>query len=458
MSKKYTFREFLQQVKDHNGNCDKIEIISDYIDTHSPLSCRCKICGNVWIVPQAKNLYYAGCWKCGIKKRANSKTFSHSRFLKKLDSEGFDYSNIIFLTQYQKNNLPIKCKCKICDFEWETTPTKLRTSQGCLYCNNRVVRNGFNDFITLYPDKLKYIVNINDVINCSSFSKKIVKVKCPDCETTKSMSICNLSIHGFTCSVCNDGISYPNKLARNLLQFLPVLNLCHEYYTDWSEGRYYDNYFEYDNKSYIIEMDGGWHFKDNTISGQTKEESKQIDERKDFLAQQHSIEVIRINCYPSNFENIKQNIINSKLNILFDLSQIDWDECDKLSQKSLVKDVCDYFNENINLLQCDVSNQFHLSTPTVAKYLRIGTKFGWCNFEDVKKRMYKKQKSNSRCISVSVFDKHNILISTYISMSECARQLSKLYNERITAGRVKYCCDYEKTIHENILRYEKGDE
>ena len=37
----------------------------------------------------------------------------------------------------------------------------------------------------------------------------------------------------------------------------------------------------------IIEMDGGWHLNDNTISGQTAEESKTIDNYKDEQARLH---------------------------------------------------------------------------------------------------------------------------------------------------------------------------
>ena len=79
----------------------------------------------------------------------------------------------------------------------------------------------------------------------------------------------------------------------------------------------YDNYFVYNNKEYILEMDGGFHSIDNLMNGQTVEESKSIDDYKDTMAKEHGIEVIRIDCYyksKDRLEYVKQNIIDSKLN------------------------------------------------------------------------------------------------------------------------------------------------
>ena len=57
------------------------------------------------------------------------------------------------------------------------------------------------------------------------------------------------------------------------------------------------------------------------------------------MAKEHNIIVIRIDCKKSEKDYIKNNIIDSCLNDLFDLSNIDWDLCNKMGHKNLIKEV-----------------------------------------------------------------------------------------------------------------------
>lgn len=43
--------------------------------------------------------------------------------------------NIDILTEYEKDNVKVKCKCKICGFEWESTPSNLLQCKGCKQCH-----------------------------------------------------------------------------------------------------------------------------------------------------------------------------------------------------------------------------------------------------------------------------------------------------------------------------------
>ena len=81
-----------------------------------------------------------------------------------------------------------------------------------------------------------------------------------------------------------------------MLNLLEQLNLEFEteYCPQWIDKSKYDFYIP--SKNLIIEMDGAFHYKDNKMSGQTKEKSKKIDNRKDELANKHGLKVIRIDC------------------------------------------------------------------------------------------------------------------------------------------------------------------
>ena len=159
-------------------------------------------------------------------------------------------------------------------------------------------------------------------------------------------------------------------------------NVQHEYSPKWSGKRRYDNYFEYNGKSYILEMDGGFHKNGiYTISPYGLEERKNADIEKDKMAMEHNIEVIRIDCEPSTFENIRDNIINSKLSDLFDISAIEWDKCNLFAMHNIVKDVCDKFKDNPNLTTGELGKMFDVYATTIATYLKKGTTLGWCNYD-----------------------------------------------------------------------------
>ena len=75
-------------------------------------------------------------------------------------------------------------------------------------------------------------------------------------------------------------------------------------------------------------------------------------------------------------EYISNNICNSELKDIFDLSVIDWDLCDKKAQKSLVKESCDLYTCGSSLLE--IANALKISVSTVRQYIKRGIKFGWC--------------------------------------------------------------------------------
>ena len=129
----------------------------------------------------------------------------------------------------------------------------------------------------------------------------------------------------------------------------------------------------------MLEMDGGFHYKDNSLSKQSLEEIQVIDAIKTKLANEHNIHVIRVNCERSDCDYIKNNILSSELNCIFDLSHIDWVLCDQRAQKSLVKEACNlYTNETHDLNE--IANRLHVAKKTVRRYLRNGKKFDWCDY------------------------------------------------------------------------------
>ena len=71
---------------------------------------------------------------------------------------------------------------------------------------------------------------------------------------------------------------------------------------------------------------------------------------------------------------IKSSILNSELNNIFNLSDIDWDKADEFATNNLVKEICNFYNLNKNLSQKDICYKFKISHGTLIKYLKKGGK------------------------------------------------------------------------------------
>ena len=57
---------------------------------------------------------------------------THEKFLQQMQEIN---NNIEVLSKYEKDNIKVNCKCKICGFEWSSTPSNLLQGKGCKKCH-----------------------------------------------------------------------------------------------------------------------------------------------------------------------------------------------------------------------------------------------------------------------------------------------------------------------------------
>lgn len=357
--------DFILKVRKSNPD---IEVLSLYIDSRTKVDIKCKNCGHIGKVRPDRLYTKYSCPNCRLKSK-------HKNFVARMENIN---QNITVLGTFKNSTTPILCRCKRDGYEWYATPSSLLSGNSCPKCAYRRTGTGVNDIATLYPELVKYFKNPDDAKLFTYGSSQYVETRCPECGHEKNIQVTNLFLNGFCCPNCSDNISYPNKFSYSFLYQLPVENIKHEYSPDWIKPRRYDNYFEYQGKSYILEMDGSWHYKDNYCSGQTAKRSQEIDRYKDKMAFEHNIEVIRIDCRKSNSKYISQNILTSRLAEIFDLSNIDWELCDKNSQHTIVKQVCVYFNDTSQSID-EIGKHFNLHPDTVKRYIKIGQRHKWCD-------------------------------------------------------------------------------
>lgn len=161
------------------------------------------------------------------------------------------------------------------------------------------------------------------------------------------------------------------------------IDYVHDKSISWSNNKRYDFYIEKYNL--IIETHGEQHYdKNKQWNGNTIETERLNDEDKFNMAISNGIEsYIVLDCRKSDGSYIKNSILNSDLSKLFDLSQVDWNKCERDSYKSNIVKSCDLWNCGLHSTK-DIASQLHLNRVTVINYLNKGAKYGICDYNGKK--------------------------------------------------------------------------
>ena len=234
-----------------------------------------------------------------------------------------------------------------------------------------------------HPHLVKYFINKEDASKYSFGSNEKIMMRCPDCNSERLLPICDLSVKGFSCKECSDGIPYSEKFTANFLKQLLnkdfTIQLSKKYFK-WCKDYKYDNYIEKINC--IIETHGLQHYEDRITRWTFLEETEENDFNKEWLARKNNIKnYIILDCRKSDMTWIKNSIMNSRLPILlgFVEKDIDWLKCHEYACNSLVKKVCETWNSGIRNVH-KISEEVKLGSQTVIKYLKQVVVLGWCNY------------------------------------------------------------------------------
>jgi len=320
--------------------------------------------------------------------------------------------------------------------------------------------NQCNIIALTHPHLVRYLVNKEDAYKHSYGTREKLLIKCPDCGYEKFMTICLIEKQGFGCSRCSDGISFPNKIMFNVLEQLKNLNKINEFETektfDWLKFEFneklrkcrLDFYFGINSIPYVVEMDGSFHSKDNSMNEQTKEESKFIDDEKDRLCREHDIEVIRIESLKSGIEYIRNNIMQSKLYKLLNFSEtdIDWLRCHEFACNSLVKTACDLWSSGIRDITTIAIN-LKMCNATIRKYLKQGVELGWCDYNIIEEEAKR----------VSSMQKRSVVKVLCLNTGEIFNSIKEASDKYgVNSGSISACCRHvQKSAGRHIITNER---
>lgn len=284
---------------------------------------------------------------------------------------------------------------------------------GCPCCSNKIPVLGIN---TIW-DTHRYL--ITDFGLEEEFAKthtagvlKKGKFICPNCGKTLFKRIHNVINAKSIACICGDSISYPEKLGYSIFSQLPI-KFKYQYSPDYFNKEKSDFYFP--DLNLVVEIDGGLGHEGGRVynsSKKTLEEYIASDEWKTEEHEKHGIKTIRIECFKSELEYIKNNMLSSELVKYFDFSNIDWLKAEEYALKNIIKEVCDYWYEHKEIKQENITTgtmaeKFPVSQTCIIKYLKKGTELGWCHYDSKEEQIRNGSQSsnrNKKCYIVISFD------------------------------------------------------
>ncbi len=374
--------------------------------------------------------------KCILGKLVKDKS---NNFKFKIDRTFNDGKrNITIINKVYKENDKdgkyYKYHCNKCGNEDWIKESALIRGTNCNVCSSSEAKLGFNTIWDTDRWMIDLGVSEEDAKKYTHSSSKKIVVKCPDCGNKKEINISSIYKRKTISCSCGDGKSYPEKFIFNLLEQLDI-EFEIEYKPKWAGNKRYD--FHLKNKNCIIETHGNQHYNSGFEfkGGRNLEEERQNDKFKKETALKNGVKnYIALDCRESNMDYIKNSILNSKLNELFDLSNINWTSCAKFANKNIVKEVCDYWNNRKDgETATDIGNKFKINRRTARIYLKRGTKLRWCDYDP------SLEKSKRSTKKVKVF-KNNRLLGIFSSCSELERQSEELFGVKLLVSGISMAC------------------
>lgn len=284
-------------------------------------------------------------------------------------------------TRINRTDKGYEYECVQCGNKDSILESHIIEGKGCNVCSNQKVVKGINDIATTHPHLIKYFVNIEDAYTYTFGSNKYINVICNECGTTKTIRLCDLYRHGLSCPKCGDGVPYTEKIMYSILEQLKI-DFKKGTTFNWSQDKIYDFYIP--SLNCIIETHGMQHYEETYIGrgkGRCLKEEQENDRLKERLARENGVEhYMIIDCRKSELKYIKNNILNSRLTKLFDLSIIDWLKCEEFACSSLVRKACDIWNDGVKDIT-RIATIMRMSYSAAFTYIKQGLKLNWCNYK-----------------------------------------------------------------------------
>ena len=307
--------EFIEKLNSVNPN---ILVMSEYVSAQQKMLFKCKVCGNEFKMRPCSALNGNNCPKCSRRSRRESQLLSNDEFILRLNKYN---PNVEPLEKYKGAHTKIRCRCKIHNQEWSTTPGELYLGSGCPECYTERIRKALSwskdEFVMRLEKVNSNIEVLGEYINIQT----AIECRCKKCGYIWYPKPNNLIYGKVTgCPKCQSYSKGEDRI-QEYLELNHVQYRIHKTYPDLLGigGKRLSFDFYLPDYNLLIEYQGQQHENPTTFGNMSIEEaSKQFeiqqehDRRKRNYAQNHEIKLLEI--WYCNYNNISQ-ILDEKLNI-----------------------------------------------------------------------------------------------------------------------------------------------
>ncbi|WP_283695732.1 hypothetical protein [Clostridium perfringens] len=453
---KKTHEDFVKELNKVHGEGGYISL-ENYKGANTKILVRHVKCGYEWNTTPNRLLLGNGCPDCGRETIKEKLTKTHRQFSLEIKSKYEEEYEVLSEYKGTHKKILIRHNSSKCNYhKWETTPNGLLNGNRCPICSRQKAVLGVNTIWDTDRWMCDLGVSEKDAKRYTHCGNKKITVRCPDCDREKKIQINNIYTYKSICCSCGDGKSYPEKFVFNLLEQLNV-DFEIEYKPKWIGNKRYDFYIK--DIQGIIEVHGKQHYSDNTFEycgGKTLKQEQQNDNLKRNMALSNGVKhYTELDCRKSNMEWIKNSILNSELSNLFNLSNIDWQQCAEFANKNIVKEVCDYWsNKQEDETSTDLGKIFKLSITTIRKFLKKGTNLGWCDYNPKEEGLKGRLKGNKKvsklnCKKVEIF-KNGSSLGIFNSVTELERKSEELFGIKLLNSNISMVSTGKQKHHKGF--------
>ena len=430
------YDEFMRRTMENNKLVadGSIEILGKYQSMNKRIECKCNIHDVIWYPKTANLSNGCGCPECATHRIRHANLSTHQKFVEKVSKLN---NEIRVIGEYINSKEPIDFQCSE-GHVWSAQPNSILNGSGCPYCSNKKVLIGYNDLWTTHDHISKLLKNPDDGYKYTYGSKKKLDFICPDCGKVSNKLIKEVCRIGFYCSYCSDHISWPNKFARAMLKQCCVDGLEYEWSPDWLKPYSFDNKFvSKDGTIIVCEMDGGIGHG-NKIYGTNEQDVDGLarDRLKDNLAKEYDVHVIRIDCCYENdnrFDYVKQHFLDSELQNIIDLSNVDWNACNSEALSSFVVQSASLYNSGYAIFE--IADLLGYCSASITNWLKQATEVGLCKYDKGETR---KRGRKGLIRAVNQYTVDGEYIKTYNALIDAAKETCILYDD------IWCCCKHIK--------------
>lgn len=400
----------------------EFEVIGDYIGANRPITLKHNNCGKVNTYEYASTVL-SGISHCPFcHKGANINTDSFRYKLYQMYNGEYD-----LISDYINTRSDVTIRHNQCGHKYDANANDiLRGKSLCPICSkysSLKTKDSINiELKEKYHNRFVLLDDFKTVNDIHSFL-------CNSCKNIVDLRVSHALTDTVQCPICGHGISYPAKIMRSLLNQLNI-SYIPEYsrkHCLWCEQYRYDFYLP--NYNWIIEVHGLQHY----YGGWDLESVQKNDIIKESLARNNGIDkYIIIDARFSDFEYIKNNIINSDLSLL-GLDDIDWSLCDLNSNKSYFKSIVDLWESGFEV--SEISDKLHISVPTISRKLKNA------NASELLTRKYGGY-STARAKATIIRNSKKVMCLETQEVFNSAKEADCFYNpNHISKGNVGHCAN-----------------